>query len=121
MRANKYGAVPTVVDGKKFDSKMEADRYRHLCLMLRAGIISNLEIHPKFTLVNPFVKKGKKKSGISYTADFMYQNEQGETVVEDVKGTIARDFSLRKTLFDLKYPDIDLMVVKHERGMWVEK
>lgn len=120
MRGNKYGAKKTVKDGITFDSKMEAERYRLLMLLERGGVISELTLQPVFQLVDPFTKMGKKKRGIKYTADFMYKQD-GETIVEDVKGFAARDFSLRRTLFDAKYPDIILRKVKKDGGRWEEK
>ncbi len=121
MRDNKYGAKRTQRDGIEFDSLMEADRYQHLKLLQRAGIISDLETHPEFVLIEPFKKLGKKKRGHKYKADFMYRDEHGQLIVEDVKGFTARDFPLRRTLFDFKYPDIVLKVVKKDRGIWEEK
>ena len=118
---NKYGAKKTVRNNIQFDSKMEADRYAHLCLLQRAGLISDLETHPEFVLIEPFTKLGKKKRGHKYKADFMYQDEHGQTIVEDVKGYIARDFPLRRTLFDSKYPDLLLKVVTKSGGGWEEK
>ena len=52
----KYGNKKVTVDGIKFDSKREANRYRELELMRRGGLIKNLEIHPKFTLMDGFTK-----------------------------------------------------------------
>ncbi|MNW50112.1 hypothetical protein D3C74_275530 [compost metagenome] len=120
MRANKYGAKKTQRDGIEFDSIMEADRYQHLKLLQRAGIISELETHPEFVLIEPFKKFGKKKRGHKYKADFMYRDESGQMIVEDVKGFIARDFPLRRTLFDSKYPDIVLKVVTKDGSRWEE-
>lgn len=121
MRANKYGAKKTQRDGIQFDSLMEADRYQYLKLLQHAGIISELELHPEFVLIEPFKKLGKKKRGHKYKADFMYRDESGQMIVEDVKGVIARDFPLRRTLFDYKFPDIVLKVVTKDRGRWEEK
>ena len=118
---NKYGAKKTVRNNIQFDSKMEADRYAQLSLMQRAGLISELETHPEFVLIEPFKKLGKKKRGHKYKADFMYRDEHGQMIVEDVKGYIARDFPLRRTLFDSKYPDLLLKVVTKSKGRWEEK
>jgi hypothetical protein len=118
---NKYGAKKTVRNNIQFDSKMEADRFTHLRLMQRAGLITDLQIHPEFVLIEPFTKLGKRKRGHKYTADFIYRDELGQLTVEDVKGFVARDFPLRRTLFDSKYPDIRLKVVKREGSTWIEK
>ncbi len=118
---NKYGAKKTLRNNILFDSKLEADRYSHLSLMQRAGLITDLEMHPEFVLIEPFTKLGKKKRGHKYTADFMYRDEHGQLTVEDVKGLITRDFPLRRTLFDSKYPDIRLKVVTRGISRWIEK
>ncbi|MCM3130966.1 MULTISPECIES: DUF1064 domain-containing protein [unclassified Paenibacillus] len=120
-KTNKYGAKQTIIDNITFDSKMEAQRYAHLCMLQRAGLISELENHPEFVLIEPFTKLGKKKRGHKYKADFMYLDEHGQRIVEDVKGFVARDFPLRRTLFDSKYPDLLLKVVKNTNGIWEEK
>ncbi|MNH83831.1 hypothetical protein D3C73_362360 [compost metagenome] len=121
VRANKYGARKTQRDGIQFDSQMEADRYQYLRLLEKAKLITELQTHPEFVLIEAFKKLGKKKRGHKYKADFMYRDENGQQVVEDVKGFIARDFPLRRTLFDSKHPDILLKVVTKTRGVWEEK
>jgi hypothetical protein len=50
----------------------------------------------------------------------MYK-ENGEVIVEDVKGFAARDFSLRKMLFDVRNPDIILRLVTKTDGRWKVK
>lgn len=94
---NKYRNTKTIVDGITFDSRKEAARYRELKLLLEAGSISNLRCQEKFVLipvqrepdiigVRGGVKKGKViEKECSYLADFVYE-EDGQTVVEDVKG-----------------------------------
>ena len=95
---NKYKAQPTTVDGIKFDSKREAERYGELKLLERAGEIRDLVPHPRFALVvNGF-------HICLYTADFAYTDSgtgRGPYVVEDVKSpaTARRaDYVLRKKL-----------------------
>ena len=99
---NKYNSKSIVIDGEKFDSMMEADRYLELSLMQRAGIISNLECHPTFTLQEPFSCDGKRYQSIKYTPDFRYE-EGGRIVVEEVKGYKTKDYSIRKRLFLYQY------------------
>lgn len=118
MRANKYGAKRTVIDGIQFDSKMEAEYYRQLMLLQRAGVITDLELQPGFTLLDSFTKNGKKVQGIVYRADFKYK-EAGKTVVVDVKGVRTKDFNIKKKLFDYRYPDLELKLVTKENGRWV--
>jgi len=44
------------------------------------------------------------------TADFVYE-ENGKTVVEDVKGVRTRDYILKRKLFKYNYPDIQFREV----------
>ena len=94
---NKYNAKKTVVDGITFDSLKEARRYQELKLLEKAGIISDIRTQVEYVLIpeqrEPYtigkrggITKGKViERKCSYVADFVYE-EDGETVVEDVKG-----------------------------------
>ncbi len=73
-------AKKTVIDGIKFDSMAEAKRYHYLNLSEMAGIISNLECHPKYPL------KVNNQLITTYSPDFRYQDKHGNLIVEDVKG-----------------------------------
>lgn len=84
----KYHNKKIIRDGETFDSIKEYHRWIELCLMERAGEISDLQRQVKYVLI-PSQKEGKKtiERECSYRADFVYtDNETGETVVEDVKG-----------------------------------
>lgn len=80
MNNHKYGAEPKVIDGIKFDSKAESKRYMELKLLEKAGKISHLILQPMFKLTS------NKYIICKYYADFAYINEEGERIVEDVKG-----------------------------------
>ena len=97
---NKYHAKKVVVNGKEFDSQKEAKRYGELCLLQRAGIISDLQCQVSFELIptqyetvteyTPKTHKEKQvqkviEKSCKYIADFVYERD-GKTVVEDVKG-----------------------------------
>jgi hypothetical protein len=108
---NKYNARKIVIDGYTFDSLAEGRRYQDLKYSMNEGLISDLRIHPHFDLF-PATKHGANKlSAIGYTADFQYR-EGDETVVEDVKGMITRDASLRMNLFQRQYPGVDFRIIK---------
>ena len=82
MRASKYNAVKTEVDGITFASKREGNRFLELKMLLRSGIISDLELQKKFEL---------RVNGVlicSYLADFVYLDQSGRQVVEDSKGGV---------------------------------
>ncbi len=107
---NKYHNKKTIIDGISFDSKAEAARYCQLKLMVRAGIIDNLKLQPKYLLQEAFVKNGKKIQAINYIADFEYI-ENGKTVIEDVKGVKTKEFSLKLKMFQYRYPDLDVKLI----------
>lgn len=97
--ASKYNAKKVEVDGKVFDSKKEAKRYKELLALEKQGKISDLRTQVTFVLipaqyeeVYTVNKKGKVVSKkqlverkVQYVADFVY-NKDGEPIVEDVKG-----------------------------------
>jgi hypothetical protein len=81
------------VDGIVFASKGEAKRYGALKQMQRAKLINNLVLQPKF----PVEIKGIHIC--TFSADFAYDNEAGETIIEDRKSSgTAKDpyYRLRK-------------------------
>lgn len=102
MRYQKYRNRKTVVDGIVFDSAKEAIRYQELKMMQKAGVIQNLRLQVPYEIIpeqreaskevySKGAKKGQPKPGkilerkVEYIADFVYV-EDGQTVVEDVKG-----------------------------------
>ena len=107
---SKYYNQPTIVDGIKFDSRKEAQHYLELKLLQSAKVISNLELQPKFILQESFKKKGKTYREISYIADFKY-TENGQVIVEDVKGKETEVFKIKHKLFEYRYPDLELRII----------
>lgn len=103
---SKYNAKKTNVDGIKFDSIREADRYCELKLFLKAGEIRNLVLQPRFLLQDEFFdKNGVKHKKIEYVADFMYVDKDNKKIVEDVKGMMTDVYKLKKKLFLNLYDD----------------
>ncbi len=94
---SKYNAKKVEYNGMTFDSKRELKRYKELELLQEAGEIKNLQRQVKYVLIpaqrepdiigkRGGVKKGKTiEKECTYVADFVYE-EDGDTVVEDVKG-----------------------------------
>jgi hypothetical protein len=81
------------VDGIKFASKSEANRYQELKLLARIGKIEELQLQPRWDcdVKGVFV--------CAYIADFVYwDNEKEEEVVEDVKGFKTPEYRLKKRL-----------------------
>lgn len=102
----KYHNRKTVIDGIKFDSKKEANRYVELKLMEKAGVIHSLHLQPSFILQEAFTDyTGKKHRAIKYKADFEYI-ENDKLTVEDVKGFKTKEYRLKAKLFMFKYQDV---------------
>lgn len=110
---NKYRNKKIIVDNIKFDSNLEAERYRQLKLLQRAKQISNLKLQVPFILQEGFKKNGKTHRKIEYIADFVYE-ENGQTVVEDTKGMKTEAFKIKQKLFEYKYPDLNLKIITRE-------
>ena len=97
-RNGKYNNRRFYVNGIAFDSQREGLRYRDLKLLEDAGEISGLRRQVAFELIpvqrepdqvgpRGGVKKGAiLERAVEYVADFVYQDRDGKTVVEDVKG-----------------------------------
>lgn len=102
----KYRARKTTIDGIQFDSKKEANRYCELNLLESAGEIKYLQLQPRFTLQESFKYQGKTERKIEYVADFMYEEKDGQVVVEDTKGFKTDVYKLKRKLFLKKYGDM---------------
>lgn len=113
-RAQKYGAKKTAcLAGHTHDSGREARRCNELHTLLRAGVITDLVIEPKFILMvndKPIIMGNGRKA--QYRPDFVYR-ENGELVAEDIKSkpTMTEAFRLRIALFKFCYPEINMRLV----------
>lgn len=106
FKKSKYFSKKTVVDNIKFDSKKEAKRYIELRAMQNAGLISNLEMQPKFELQRAFTLNGINHRAISYKPDFKYYDLKKEVMtIEDVKGGYKwpETYNLKRKMFMKKY------------------
>jgi hypothetical protein len=108
---SKYKNKKVQIDMYVFDSIAESKRYKELALLQRAKKIENLQLQPKFLLQESFKKNGKTYRKIEYIADFMYE-ENGQVIVEDVKGKETEVFKLKHKLFEKKYPELELRIIK---------
>lgn len=108
----KYRNCKITVNGMKFDSRREYNRYIELQLLERAGEIRELERQKKYILIpamyETFERYGKNgqrlKDGrrciekeCAYYADFAYIKD-GEIVVEDAKGVRTKDYIIKRKL-----------------------
>lgn len=109
FRRNKFGAKKTVCShGHKHDSKREANQCETLHLRLYDGEISNLEMQPQFWFsIDGKQLKHRNGRRVGYCADFLF-TENGKQVVVETKGFAARDWPLRRAIFEALFPDIEL-------------
>jgi len=96
----------TITNG--YASKKEFERGKVLCLLVKAGVISELQEQVKFTLLEWFIYKWEKIRWISYIADFVYWKDWIKTI-EDVKGFKTEVYKFKKKLLLSKYPDINFI------------
>lgn len=101
---SKYYSRKVIIDGIKFDSKKEGNRYLELKLLLKAGKIRDLELQKKFELLPKYKINNKTIRAISYIADFVYWDiSKNEMIIEDTKGFKTEVYKLKKKLFEYKY------------------
>ncbi|MCY8035605.1 DUF1064 domain-containing protein [Bacillus sonorensis] len=116
MRANKFNAKKTYVDGIKFDSKAEAQYYLQLKWLKQAKQIKDFKLQPRFLLQEAFKKNGKTFRKIEYVADFEVHNLDGSIEVIDIKGVETKEFAIKRKLYERLY-DTPLKVLAHDQSL----
>lgn len=108
--------------GKWFDSDLEARYFRDVLLpLLEKGTIIDVQLQPKYILLDKFEKKGIKHQAVTYSPDFKLVYPLGKEVCIDVKGMENDRFPIKRKLFDYRYPDTELVVIKYVKkfGGWI--
>ena len=112
---SKMQSVECVVDGIKFQSRLEGRRYVQLKLMEQAGLIKDLELQPKFliqdTVCDPYTHK--KLFPIHYIGDFLY-NAEGQKICEDTKGFFTPVARIKLKLVVPRYPETKFIILHGE-------
>lgn len=112
MKPPKYRNKVVHMDGMRFDSKKEAQRWFDLRMRAMAGEIADLKAQVRYKLYshNP---DGPPVNIASYYPDFEYR-EGNKLVCEDVKSPATRKnptYRLKAKLFKANYPHIDFREV----------
>ena len=108
---SKYKNKKVIVDGIKFDSKKESNRYLELKLLEKQGLIKYITRQTRFELQPSYKKNGKTIRPIYYVADFTYIDvKTGKTMIEDVKSeaTKTQVYKLKKKILEYKYENLEI-------------
>ena len=90
--------------GKDFPSRRERDRYIQLYYDQQDGVIRELRTQVKFALIPAQRIDGKLvEREVSYIADFVYRDRNGNLVVEDSKGFRTREYVIKRKMMLEKY------------------
>lgn len=99
----KYKNRKVEYKGIVFDSVKERNYYMYLEGLLDAGEITDLQLQVKYELQPRFkAKNGHIIRPITYTADFVYKDKDGQEVIVDVKGFRTDVYKLKKKLMLFK-------------------
>lgn len=123
-QTSKYHNRKIEINGIRFDSRKEAQRYVQLMNAMRLGAIRDLRLQVDFTIQEAHTDcQGKRIRAIRYRADFTYRltgvlpgevsaedrdlwhryfTAGTETVVEDVKGVKTQAYKLKEKLMAKK-------------------
>lgn len=117
--ASKYHNTKVIIDGIKFDSKVEASRWSELVMLTKAGKIRDLKrqvrivLQPKFKTAGDILDGTVSIRAIEYVADFTYEEWKDKTgftldgrvippfwqfMIEDRKGMRTKDYILKKKM-----------------------
>ncbi len=103
-KPRKYRNQPVVIDGERFDSKLESRRYLELMNLYALGQVLWFQRQPIFRLA----------PGIKYRADFMVAWSTGEVSIEDCKssGTRTPVYVMKKKLMAERWPKIEIWEIE---------
>jgi len=104
----KYHSKQVVVNGIKFQSKLEGTRYQQLLWLLEAEEITDLKLQPEFQIFEGYIDAvtGEKHRSRYYVGDFQYvDTKTHQTIVEDTKGVETDVFKLKWEMVQAKYPE----------------
>lgn len=102
-KKSKFNNIKVNHEGIVFDSKKEFFRYQQLQMLLKAGLIQDLKLQPRFKL------EVNGQLICTYIADFEYMKGE-RRIIEDVKGVRTPVFNLKNKLMKAIH-DIDVEII----------
>jgi hypothetical protein len=109
-KKQKYNNQGNWYDGIYFRSQLELRRYCQLKILMNTGEISGFIIQPRFILQIG----DENNKAITYSGDFLILNNDGTYIVEDTKGYENQQWQRTYKMFKLKYPNVELKILKNE-------
>ena len=102
-KASRIDARYPVINGIKFDSPQQAQRYKVLKAALDHGTIFDLQLWRQVTLCEQYTEPdGNRVGAIRFVADFAYLFD-GETILESTAGRIAANRKKVEALAQMGY------------------
>ena len=104
IKKSKYKAVKCAYNGITYDSIKESNHAKKLDLMLKSGLICNLERQVKYKWIEThtinFIGE-EMQFKRSYIADFVYfDKEKQDVIVCDVKGFLTAEYKKKKKIVE---------------------
>lgn len=110
-KKSKMRNVKTVVDGIRFDSKLEADYYCQLLIRVRTGEVKGFKRQPKYLLTDTLKKNGVTFKKMYYIADFLVTYSDGREEIIDCKGKRTQLYKNKRKVFEERYPNLTIREV----------
>lgn len=98
IKKHKYNARKTVVDGISFDSKAEAEYYKHLKYLQSINVVRSFYLQPVINIIPNFKYDGKTIRKMDYRLDFKVEYTDGTTEYIDIKGMATTDAKMKLKL-----------------------
>lgn len=124
---SKYNNRKVNIDGRNFDSSMEADYYITLKKKVKDGVLKSFICQPKFKVIDEYTRNGKKIRASFYVLDFQEFYSDGRVEYVDVKGFETDVSKLKRKLLESKNPNIRVRWLTRYFGEgadeygWIEK
>jgi len=110
-KKSKYNNTKPVIDGIKFDSKLEANEYCRLKLRKMAGDILDFERQVPFTLQASFLFGKRQIRPVKLIVDFLVTELDGSLTIREAKGVRTQAYRIKKKMFLKQYPGIKFVEV----------
>jgi hypothetical protein len=117
VKPSKMRNVKTVVDGRMFDSKKEADYYYLLKAQKQQGEIIDFFCQVPFLVHDGYYKDGRWIKPIYYYADFLvikpgdFWLEEYIAEIHETKGRWTRLALDKRKMFEKRYPEYKFIVI----------